>query len=505
MSSEKENVSVRGIAIWTIIGGSILAFFLPLYPRFHVVLEPNVFVAYLSLLSGILGSLCGFIAVMSWMMYQQDKVFWNLVAGLICYNIFFIMFVFAFSYPGMPSSEFLFISSARSQNLTIVLGLVPSGGFMIGEIANRYAQDDQRKKMYIVLSIITCPIISLFLVTSPTEPIPIQEISTGLTLIGFWIVIIYFMISILAIIYFGIKYKKGKYLMQRTIPFVLSLVLISGVPLHYRTSTYQVSNLLILIIVIMAMMIMAYSMIFDFSKNLHSSLSDQVLDRTNELRLAKDESDFYVYIYSHEVGNLLQSLQMYIDLYMDSENPNEIESYKQFHTISENVSRVIQRIRQLADVGLTDEVILTPIDLDISIRKAMDIIEVTLRKHDFDIKISGLENPIQVEADDLIILLFVNLLENAVKYCEKESPIIEIRVKNESDTCMIEFIDKGPMLEENTIDALHEEETQKNQGLGAGLYIVKKLVKLYNGDIEYLREKECNIFRLSFQYFSANQ
>ena len=101
-----------------------------------------------------------------------------------------------------------------------------------------------------------------------------------------------------------------------------------------------------------------------------------------------------------------------------------------------------------------------------------------------------LEPEVELKGDPLLLqLLFNNLLENAIKYSPKESPIHTILSKKEG---MIEvhIIDEGPGIADEEKSKIFSkfyrignEATRKTQGTGLGLYLCSKIARDHNADI----------------------
>ena len=98
---------------------------------------------------------------------------------------------------------------------------------------------------------------------------------------------------------------------------------------------------------------------------------------------------------------------------------------------------------------------------------------------------------------DRLEQVFVNLIENAVKYAKGEAPIVldyELRenrlvisVKNDYDIIPREklktLFDKFVRIDDST--------TRTTRGTGLGLYIVKGLIEAMNGEIRIFSNEEC--------------
>ncbi|BCN32318.1 two-component system histidine kinase PnpS [Anaeromicropila herbilytica] len=84
--------------------------------------------------------------------------------------------------------------------------------------------------------------------------------------------------------------------------------------------------------------------------------------------------------------------------------------------------------------------------------------------------------------------LFINLLDNAIKYTEEGS--VRIQCKEKQDKLFISISDTGIGIEEKYLDRIFERfyrvdkgRSRKMGGTGLGLSIVKHIVELYNGKI----------------------
>ncbi|KKK40714.1 MAG: Signal transduction histidine kinase, partial [Candidatus Lokiarchaeum sp. GC14_75] len=100
------------------------------------------------------------------------------------------------------------------------------------------------------------------------------------------------------------------------------------------------------------------------------------------------------------------------------------------------------------------------------------------------------EKGVLVNANDLLIDLFNNLLNNSIKY--NESHVVEIDVKmskekkNNTNYIKLEFLDNGIGIPDKRKETLFEKEYSKDiasKGLGIGLTLVKKIVDSYRGEI----------------------
>ena len=105
-----------------------------------------------------------------------------------------------------------------------------------------------------------------------------------------------------------------------------------------------------------------------------------------------------------------------------------------------------------------------------------------------------------------IILLFNNLVDNAVKYSE-DQPIIDISLKADEKEVQLTFADNGiGILDKekkkvfNKFYRIGNEETRKTKGTGLGLFIVDQIVKAHKGTVKILNNQpQGTIFQIKLQ------
>lgn len=120
--------------------------------------------------------------------------------------------------------------------------------------------------------------------------------------------------------------------------------------------------------------------------------------------------------------------------------------------------------------------------------------------------VEKIEPDTEVKGDALLLQMLVNnLVENAIKYAPKESPVIAVLQKNNS-SIQLQIIDEGPGINNEEKKKIFtkfyrigNEATRTAQGTGLGLYLCKKIAQDHRADISVTDNKPhgCN-FTVTF-------
>lgn len=103
---------------------------------------------------------------------------------------------------------------------------------------------------------------------------------------------------------------------------------------------------------------------------------------------------------------------------------------------------------------------------------------------------SEIQQGADVKGDALLLQMMINnLLENAVKYSVKETPVLAI-LKKENESIRLQIVDEGAGIDDaekkkifSKFYRIGNEATRKTQGTGLGLYLCNKIAHDHNADI----------------------
>lgn len=226
----------------------------------------------------------------------------------------------------------------------------------------------------------------------------------------------------------------------------------------------------------------------------------QLKKKNKELKQMNEFRSNMIDTVSHEFRTPLTSIQGYTsrllrqDIKIDEET--KIKSLKIIKRQSERLKRMIEDLLVIPDIeGARLNVNLVNLPINSVIESSIMLVRNDANK---EIINNVQDCEIEILADtDRIEQVFVNLIENAIKYSKDESPItLDYEIRDEKLVVSVQnayevipreklktLFDKFTRVDDKT--------TRTTRGTGLGLFIVKGLVEAMNGEIRLYSNEEC--------------
>ncbi|MBD3213319.1 MAG: GHKL domain-containing protein [Candidatus Lokiarchaeota archaeon] len=151
--------------------------------------------------------------------------------------------------------------------------------------------------------------------------------------------------------------------------------------------------------------------------------------------------------------------------------------------------KLVSNVQKLSKIE-EEELTFFGVDLIKYLNQAIDLVRKKISTRKLQITKKRFEDEIRVRGNELLLDVFENILDNAIKYNDSDTVKIQIEVdeivKNSEKFVRIKFIDNGIGIPDSKKKILFLPGFQKEKegkGMGFGLSLVKKILRTYNGDI----------------------
>lgn len=185
---------------------------------------------------------------------------------------------------------------------------------------------------------------------------------------------------------------------------------------------------------------------------------------------------------AHDLRNPLSVMKMSVELLKQmgtSSKKSDPLLNSRINLIDKSIDRMAHQIENVLDY-----VRKSPLKTsDVSIRKIiLDSIEkIEIPK---EIKIKMFEKDVQIQCDSIKLdAVFVNIIINSIQAISDEGEI-DIKINEETDKIILEFVDSGEGILEDSLDNVFEPLfTTKQKGTGLGLASCKNIIEQHGGTI----------------------
>lgn len=219
-----------------------------------------------------------------------------------------------------------------------------------------------------------------------------------------------------------------------------------------------------------------------------------------ELQRQDEQKTEFLHSVAHELKTPLTAIISSSEL-LDSDLAGAAEQKDRLlHNITESAWSMDRRISELLDFARMESgemhLQLKPLDIGPAIEEVSSRVSIlfTNKNQTINLDIPAHLPPVSADRDKLEQIL-INMLSNANKYSPSEGHIV-VRVRQRNDAVLVEVDDSAPIIPEEDRARIFEpyyrgEDTEKRNrmpGLGLGLTISRRLVRLHGGEMSFRTE-----------------
>lgn len=207
-----------------------------------------------------------------------------------------------------------------------------------------------------------------------------------------------------------------------------------------------------------------------------------------ELEMKNKEMEQFTYMVSHDLKSPLISIKGFAGLLKkDLKRNDEVNIKKDIDNINNAAQKMHELLNELLELSRRGKLVNTPgkVSFKSLAEEAIESVAGQMNNINARINISN-DLPDIIADGSRIRQMLMNLLDNAIKYTDKENPVIEIGFNRKDNEAVFYVRDNGPGIYpeyHEKIFGLFDKLDSNKEGSGAGLAIVKRIVEAHGGRV----------------------
>lgn len=439
----------------------------------------------------------------SFVRYTQDQQFRHLVLILIAVNSILIsIFYLLTNVAAIDWSPFA--SRERNRTITATFAFIVGPPLLLGSLTEETPVSKQQRNISLVYGGLITPTISTWFFLSP-EPVFITSLPgggvSGVTPVA-WVIIIFTGLTMTAALVRSTRaWRERQDRIDMSIVMALMLWILSILLFSLQESPYQVMELVWLSAMTYGFLVISVAMIITAVVEPHKALVGLVEERTQEVEASRKESEFYLNLWGHKIGNILQGLVIYLDLLSlpDPRDPQNLQ--ESARALSKEAKLINIQVGVLARVKEEKLLDLRSLNAQDAIQGAIKTMSALISPDTINVQFHNEIEQQWITADYLLESVFVNLLLFIARSTKMNVADVDINFKKTHDSVdvFVKYVGK-PLSEDIETSVFHELHLFRTT-LNLDLYSVKILMDHYDGSFEYhwLKESDQNQFVLRFK------
>nr|WKN39381.1 GAF domain-containing sensor histidine kinase [Tunicatimonas sp. TK19036] len=225
-------------------------------------------------------------------------------------------------------------------------------------------------------------------------------------------------------------------------------------------------------------------------QTLNAELEIKVEERTYRLKEAHEELNTLLYRTSHDFRRPLTSILGIAQLLTMNPSATEIETLAgHLKTTVNGLDNMLLKLQTLMLAETIEEACL--IDFQKLIETIENKFKPELTKNNIHFSYQVHHTTTYTSHIAIHAAILENLVENAIRYCRTSNPFIKLEVQENSSSFIIRVADNGEGIPEHLQPVVYDmyvRASDRAQGNGLGLFVVKKMVEALGGSVSFTSE-----------------
>jgi signal transduction histidine kinase len=263
--------------------------------------------------------------------------------------------------------------------------------------------------------------------------------------------------------------------------FIVSLVFLRGFGFMLRVPIVSIS----LLVGAGAAPLVITALMLQRQRRMRNRLEsvEKLVEEIYKRRSAEEEGEFLHSLLEHSIGNKMAIASSSLNQLVGERLPGRRGKMAamSLKAVTES-SKLLEKARLLKRIGKS--VVVKIYDLNLAITRAIELVKP--EAHEKGVKISYEKTDAFVQGSPILEELFFNLIENPIKHAGCKE--VRISVGRQGKYRVIWVDDDGKGLPEEIRKNIFQKgiKSLESPGRGVGLYLVKKIIEIYGGDIQVM-------------------
>jgi len=447
------------------------------------------------------------IMTFSFVSFTQTREVRHLMLLLMSVNILLWAFLFLLSHPASISWSDLFSERNRNRTMVIAWVLIVVPTILLGSFTGEVKVSRPSVLTLILWGTLIMPITSLglFLSRDPVFILVTEEGGIGaLTTTGIIMSMGFMVAQVLALPRIVQQWWRTRTTHDLALMLAMALWLMGALFGLFSWDPLQVAEILWMGALIAGFFLIAAVQFLTSILNPHRNLELLVNQRTKELSISMQESEFYLKMWTHKIGNFLQGMITYLDILEIAAQHSEDDSKTRAAAgeLSREAAMVNRQVVKLSKIKETMHQVLWPVDLSQIVEDSVKSAEELLGEQEFTVEITGEESMV-VQADNLLPLALQSAIAFHLKNRLADNPKIPIEITQSEDTPSVKVSCRGRKIPKEQTLFMESEGISGKIALDLDLFTIKLLMNRYNARIVCSRDEENEMNSCSFIFPKA--
>ena len=188
------------------------------------------------------------------------------------------------------------------------------------------------------------------------------------------------------------------------------------------------------------------------------------LDKEKKLRAS-------VFKLNHELKNPLAVCNGYLEMFREASKKDQD---KYIEIMQNEIKRSLTIINDFSSLGKIKNIEVEEIDICYLLEEIKDILEPLFKKNKAKIEIP--DDEIYVEGDyNRLKQVFINLFKNSLESKRKEDLVVNVKIKEDNNNCIISMKDNGNGMSKETLEKIYNDffTTKENARANQKTFIIR--------------------------------